>query len=151
MGSKSDTFEMQLLALIFLNTVLPGIGDITGLRGSTAVGNLYVRLHTSAAVVDDYNVGIECAYTGYVPFGIAIPRNSTNWNVWQQNCHNKIPFTFGMCTAGSEIIRYFSIWRTNTFLAQNQRLFWGQLSEDYPVSAGIQPQFGIGGIYVNED
>jgi hypothetical protein len=151
MGSKSDTFENQFLQLIFLNTGIAGIGDTTGLRGSTVVGNLYVRLHTSASVVDDYNLGTECAYTGYVQYGIPIPRNSTYWNVSQNNCNNKIPFTFGMCTAGNEIIRYFSIWRTNINNTESQRIFWGQLSEDYPVSPNIQPQFGIGGIYVNEE
>lgn len=40
--SKSNTFETELLTLLFNNTNIANIGDATGLRGSTTAGNFYV-------------------------------------------------------------------------------------------------------------
>lgn len=45
--SKGNTFENDLLLLIFNNTDAALIGDATGLRGSSTAGSLYVALHTA--------------------------------------------------------------------------------------------------------
>ncbi len=40
--SKSNTFENELLLLIFNNDTLALVGDATGIVGSGADGNLYI-------------------------------------------------------------------------------------------------------------
>ena len=74
-GSKTDTFENQFLLLMFNNTTIANVGDGTGIEGSTVPGSFYVRLYTSAIAVDDSTLGTECAYTGYVQYGIAVARS----------------------------------------------------------------------------
>ena len=44
--SKGDTFENDLLLLIFNNTDIALIGDAAGLQNSAVAGSLYVSLHT---------------------------------------------------------------------------------------------------------
>jgi hypothetical protein len=149
--SKSNSFETQLLQHLFNNTSIANVGDATGLPAAAAPGNLYVRLYTSAVVVDDATIGTECAYTGYVARGVAVPRTAGGWTVAGNNASNTAAVTFGACSAGSETVRYFAIWKDNTTTADAQRLYWGQLTSDLAVSAGITPEFAIGALDVNED
>mgnify|MGYP001150074528 CR=1 FL=1 len=78
-------------------------------------------------------------------------RSAVGWVVTGSNCSNAAAFTFGACTAGSENIRYFGIWNNNTDVVDTNRLFWGQLTADLAVSAGITPEVSIGSISVNEN
>jgi hypothetical protein len=43
----SDTFENDLMLLVFNNTNCADVGDATGLRGSSTAGSLYIALHTA--------------------------------------------------------------------------------------------------------
>lgn len=151
MGSKSNSFENQLLLHIFNNSAIAKVGDATGLPAAATAGNLYVRLYTSAVVVDDATIGTECAYTGYVARGVAVPRSGAGWTVSNNNASNAAAITFGACSAGTETVRYFAIWKDNTSTSDAERLYWGQLNADLAVSAGITPEFAIGELDVNED
>ncbi|HEX4843183.1 MAG TPA: hypothetical protein VFV57_05890 [Limnobacter sp.] len=77
--SKSNTFETELLQLIFQNTGIANIGDATGLRGSTAAGLLYIALHTADPGEAGTATTSEISYTGYARQGLA--RNSANFPV----------------------------------------------------------------------
>lgn len=44
--SKSNTFENDLLQLIFNNVDIADIGDAGGLQNSATAGSLYIALHT---------------------------------------------------------------------------------------------------------
>jgi hypothetical protein len=149
--SKSDAFENQLLLHLFNNSAMANFGDATGLPAAAAAGSLYVRLYTDAIVVDDSTIGTECAYTGYVAFGVAVARSGGGWTVASNNASNTAAITFGACTAGSENIRYFAIWKTNVDTTAANRVYWGQLTSDLAVSSGITPEFAIGALDVNED
>lgn len=149
--SKSDSFENQLLLHLFNNSAIANVGDATGLPAAATAGNFYVRLYTSAIVVSDSVIGTECAYTGYVALGVAVPRSAGGWTVAGNNASNTAAITFGACTGGTETVRYFAIWKDNTTTADAQRLYWGQLTSDLAVSTGITPEFAIGALDVNED
>ncbi len=149
--SKSDAFENQLLLHIFNNSAIANVGDATGLPIAGTVGSLYVRLYTDAVVVDDSTIGTECAYTGYVQYGIAVARAGGGWTIATNNASNTAAITFGACSAGSENVRYFAIWKTNVDVTAANRLYWGQLTADLSVSSGITPEFAIGALDVNED
>ena len=149
--SKSNSFENDFQKHIFQNAAIADIGNAAGLPAAGAAGNLYVRLYTSAVAVDDATIGTECVYTGYVAKGVAVPRTSGGWTVSANSVSNAAAITFGACTAGSETIRYFAIWKNNTSSADAERLYWGQLTADLAVSSGITPDFAIGALVINED
>ena len=149
--SKSNSFETDLLELLFNNTAIADVGNVAGLPAAGAVGSFWVRLYTDAVVVDDATIGTEAAYTGYVAFGIAVARTSGGWTIAGNNCSNTAAITFGACTAGTETIRYFAIWKDGATATDAFRLYWGQLTSDLAVSNGITPEFAIGALDVNED
>lgn len=151
MGSKTNEFENQFLLLLFNNTTIANIGDGTGIEGSATPGSFYVRLYTSAVVVDDATIGTESAYTGYIQYGVAVARSGAGWTVAANNASNTAAVTFGACTAGTETLRYFAIWKTNVDGTAANRIMWAQLDSDLAVSSGITPEFAIGDIDVNED
>ena len=149
--SKSNSFENDFQKHIFQNAAIADIGNAAGLPAAGAAGNLYVRLYTSAVAVDDSTIGTECAYTGYVAKGVAVPRTSGGWTVSANSVSNAAAIPFAACTGGSETIRYFAIWKDNTNTTDAYRLYWGQLTADLAVSSGITPDFAIGALVINED
>ena len=151
MGSKSNSLENKLLLHLLQNAAIAGIGDTNGVLGSATAGNVYVRLCTSATTCDDATVGTEADYTGYVQYGVAVPRSSAGWTVSGNGASNTAAITFGACTAGTNTIRYVELWMDNTNTTEPYRLWWGQLTADLAVSAGITPQFAIGELDVTED
>lgn len=151
MGSKTDLFEEQILDHIFLNSAIADIGNGAGLPAAGAAGSLYVRLYTSAIVVDDSTLGTEAAYTGYTQFGVAVPRTGGGWVRATNNMSNVAAITFDPCTGGSENIRFVAVWKTNTDETLADRIFWTQLDSDLAVSDGITPEIPIGDLDINED
>ena len=149
--SKSNSFETAFLQHIFNNSAITNVGDAGGLLASSTAGNLYVRLYTNAVAVDDATIGTECAYTGYVARGVAVARSAGGWTVSGNNASNTAVITFGACTAGSETISYFAIWKDNTNTTDAYRLFHGALTTPLAVSNGITPEIAIGALDINED
>lgn len=149
--SKSDAFENQLLLHLFNNSAIANVGDGAGLPAAAAPGSLYIRLYTTTPIVDDAEIGTECAYTGYVPFGVGVARSGAGWTVSGNNASNAAAITFGACTVGTETVRYFAVWKTNLDETPANRIYWGQLTSDLAVSPGITPEFAIGALDVNED
>lgn len=148
--SKTASFETDFLELVFNNTNIANIGDATGLTCATA-GVFYVRLYTDAIAVTDSVIGTECAYTGYIQYGISVARTSGGWTITTNNCSNTAAITFGACTGGTETVRYFAIWKDGADVTDAYRLFHGQLTSDLAVSNGITPEFAIGDLDINED
>lgn len=146
--SATNSFETALLQHIFQNANIANIGDSTGLRGSTTAGSLFVRLCTSATAPSETTAGTEASYTGYVAGGVGVVRSGSGWVVSGNNASNAAAITFGTCTGGTNTIRYFEIWTSNS---GGDRLFYGQLNTDLAVSAGITPEFAIGDLDVNVD
>ena len=62
--SKSNTFENELLLLLFNNTDIANIGDASGLQNSATAGSLYVALHTADPGESGTATTSEAAYTG---------------------------------------------------------------------------------------
>src|SRR6185503_5285151 len=77
--SKSNTFENDLLKLIFQNTAIANIGDAGGLLASAAAGSLYLSLHTADPGEAGTAVTSECAYSGYAR--VAIARSGSGFTV----------------------------------------------------------------------
>lgn len=139
--SATNSFETALLQHIFQNANIANIGDATGLRGSTAAGNIFVALFTAAPT--ETGGGTEASYTGYARVSVA--RTSGAWTVSGDSVSNAALITFGQCTAGTNTITSFAIM---TASSGGDMLFYGNLSQNLAVSTGIIPEFGIGSLSV---
>lgn len=144
-GSKTNTFETDILELIFNNTALANIGSTSGLQPSPTAGNFYIALFT-ADPGETGATGNEATYTGYARKAVA--RSTSGWTVSGNNCSNTAAITFDPCTGGSNTITDFAIM---TALTSGDMLYYGSLTASLAVSNGITPEFAIGALDVNED
>jgi len=146
MGSKSNTFENLELLHIFQNADIANIGDAAGLQNSATEGSLYVALCTSATVADDATAGTAADYGSYAR--VAVARSVSGWTVTANQASNAAAIVFPTAASGTNTIRYFEIY---TAASGGTRLYWGQLTSDLAVSAGVAPQFAIGALTITED
>lgn len=144
--SKGNTFENELLALIFNNSNIANIGDATGLRGSSIAGSLYVSLHTADPGEGGNQTTNEATYTGYARKAVA---RGAAWTVSGNAVENASAITFDACTAGSNTITHFAVGTDSS--GSGKILYKGALSASLAVSAGITPEFAAGALDITED
>lgn len=147
MGSATNTFETDLLELIFNNTDIANLGDAAGVQGSTAAGSLYICLFSSDPT-DSGTVTGEGGYTGYAR--VAVARTASGWTVSSNTADNTAAITFAECTAGSATMTHFGIALAGT-ASVTDLIFHGQLDSSLAVSTGIIPEFTIGSLDVTLD
>lgn len=145
--SKSNTFENDILKLIFNNVDIADIGDAGGLQNSASAGSLYVALHTADPGEAGNATTNEAAYTSYAR--VAVTRDGAGWTVSGNSATNFALIQFPECTGGSETITHVSI--TTAVSGASKILYSGALSASRSVSSGIQPQFAAGALTVTED
>ena len=145
--SKSNTFENDLLQLIFNNVDIADIGDAAGLQNSAIAGSLYVALHTGDPGEGGTAATSEAAYGSYAR--VAVARSGAGWTVSGNQVSNTALIQFPECTSGSETISYVSI--TTASSGASKILYSGALSASRAISSGIQPQFAASALTVTED
>lgn len=145
--SKGNTFENELLLLIFNNDALPLIGDASGLQPSASDGSLYVSLHTGDPGEGGNQTTSEAAYTSYAR--VAVARTTGGWTVSGNAVSNAALVQFPQCTGGSETLTHFAVGTASS--STGKVLYKGALSSSLAVSSGIQPQFAIGDLDITED
>ena len=145
--SKGNTFENELLLLIFNNTAIALIGDASGLQPSATAGSLYVSLHTGDPGEAGTQTTSECAYTSYAR--VAVARTAGGWTVTGNAVTNAALVQFPQCTGSSEMATYFAIGTASS--GTGKVLYRGALSASLAISSGIQPQFGAGDLDGTED
>lgn len=145
--SKSNTFENDLLQLLFNNVDIADIGDAAGLQNSATAGSFYLALHTADPGEAGNASTNECAYTSYAR--VAIARTVGGWTVSGNTVSNTALAQFPECTGGSETITHVSI--TVASSGASKILYSGALTASRSVSSGIQPQFAATALTVTED
>ena len=145
--SKGNTFENDLLLLVFNNTAAALIGDASGLQPSATAGSLYVSLHTSDPGEAGNQTTNECAYTSYAR--VAVARSGAGWTVSGNAVTNAALVQFPQCTGSSETATHFAIGTASS--GAGKVLYKGALSASLAISSGIQPQFGAGDLDGTED
>lgn len=145
--SKGNTFENDLLQLIFNNVDIADVGDAGGLQNSATAGSLYVALHTADPGEAGTAATSEAAYGSYARVSVA--RTSGGWTVSGNSATNTALVQFPECTSGSETISYVSI--TTASSGTSKILYSGALSASRSISSGIQPQFAANALTVTED
>lgn len=105
--SKTNTFENDLLLLVFNNTDIALIGDAAGLQNSAAAGSLYISLHTADPGEAGSQTTNETAYTNYVRVGVA--RSGSGWTVSGNQVSNAAAIAFAACGVTGATITHFGI------------------------------------------
>lgn len=93
--SKSNTFETQLLQLIFNGTAIPNLAQ----NGVSPLTQLFVALHTADPGEAGTQTTSEVSYTGYARVGVA--RTAGGWVVTGNSVSPAANIEFGEMTAGT--------------------------------------------------
>lgn len=153
--SKGNTWESDLLKLVFQNVNAALIGDATGLRGSTTDGYLYLSLHTSDPTEGGNQTSGETAYSGYARIPVA--RNVGSWTVTlvdlgPSTVANAAQVTFPQCTDNVGAPHVLGWVGVGTALSGSGKLlYYGALGSTLAVSQNITPSFAAGQLVVSED
>lgn len=94
--SKSNTFEEDLLKLIFNGTPIANLADNAG---SAPAANLFLALHTSDPGESGVQSTSEVNYTGYARVPVA--RTAAGWVVTGNSVSPAAAIEFGEMTAGT--------------------------------------------------
>jgi hypothetical protein len=134
--SKTNDLENQFLLLLFNNTDLGGVGDGTGLRGSSAAGSLFVSLHSSDPGEAGNQTTNEISYTGYAR--VAVARSGAGWTVTANSVSPAANIDFGPCTAGTATATHFGIGTATS--GTGKLLYKGAVSPSISISTGVTPR-----------
>jgi hypothetical protein len=142
--SKGNTFENDILALIFNGTAIANVADNAA---SSPLTNLFVSLHTADPGEAGNQTTNEAAYTSYARVSVA--RSGAGWTVSGGGISNAALIQFPQCTGGSATVTHFAIGTATS--GTGKLLYKGALSSSLAISSGIQPQFGAGSLTGTED
>lgn len=131
--SKGDTFENDLLKLIFNATAIANIADNAA---SSPLTNLFVALHTA----DPGEAGVqntsECTYTSYARVSVA--RTSGGWTVTGSSVSPVATISFPACTGGTNTATFWSVGVASS--GATKLLYSGAVSPSISISSGVTPQ-----------
>lgn len=137
--SATNTFENDILLLLFNNTTIAGVGDTTGIVGSSSAGNLWVSLHTGSPGEAGNQSSSECTYTGYGRVSVA--RSGAGWTVTGNSVSPAATISFGAETSNgsvSETATYMGVGSTSA--GTGKLMFFGTITPNISISAGVTPQ-----------
>lgn len=142
--SKGNTFENDLMKLIFQATAIANIADNAG---ASPLTNLYVSLHTADPGEAGDQETNEATYTDYAR--VAVARSGAGWTVTNNQAENAAEIAFPEAGGGSESITHFGV---GTLASGTGKLLYkGALDTPLAVSVGITPRFAAGALVVTED
>lgn len=130
--SASDVFENDLLKLLFTSTAIAAVADNAGSAPNT---NLYFALHTADPGEAGTQNTSECNYTGYAR--VAVPRDSTGFQVTGSSVSPKNNVNFPIATGGSNTASYFSIGTAAS--GAGKILVSGTVTPAIVITSGVTP------------
>lgn len=131
--SKGNTFENDLVKLIFNGTA---IGNIADNAGTSPLTSLHVSLHTADPGEAGDQTTNEVAYTGYAR--VAVARNSGGFTVSGNSVSPAANIDFGQCTAGTATATDFAIGTASS--GAGKVLYKGTISPSIAISNGVIPR-----------
>lgn len=131
--SKGNTFENDVLKLIFNATA---IGNIADNAGSSPLTNLYVSLHTADPGEAGDQTTNEATYTSYAR--VAVARTSGGWTVTNNSVSPAATISFPAATGGTNTITHFAIGTASS--GAGKLLYSGTVTPNISVSSGVTPQ-----------
>lgn len=132
--SKGNTFENDLLKLIFNATAIANIADNAATGPLT---NLYVSLHTADPGEAGDQTTSETAYTGYAR--IAVARTTGGFAVTANSVSPVANIDFGECTAlPGAAITHFGMGTAAS--GAGKLLYKGTVTPNVTMSTGVIPR-----------
>lgn len=131
--SKGDTFENDLVKLIFNATAIANIADNAA---TSPLTNLYVGLHTADPGEAGTQATSEATYTSYAR--VAVARTSGGWTVTANSVSPAATISFPACTGGTNTITFFSIGVASS--GATKLLYSGAVTPSMSVTTGVTPQ-----------
>lgn len=135
--SKGNTFENDLLGLIFNADAIANLADNAG---TSPLTNLYVALHTADPGEAGNQTTNEATYTSYAR--VAVARTSGGWTITANSVSPNANIDFPAATGGSETITHVSIGTDST--GTGKILYYGAITPNIAVSTGVTPRIGTG-------
>lgn len=129
--SKGNTFENNILALIFNATA---IADLAEDDSTSPATTLTVALHTGDPGEAGDQTTSEAAYTSYARQTVA--RTSGGWTVTANSVSPVADIDFPEATGGTETITHFSVGTG----VSNKLLYSGTVAPNISVSTGVIPR-----------
>jgi hypothetical protein len=152
--SKSNTWETDLLKLVFQNVDAALIGDATGLRGSSTAGVLYLSLHTADPSEAGSQTTSEATYTNYTRISVA--RGVGTWTVTPVDggpsfVSNAAQVIFPQAATASptNVITHVGVGTASS--GTGKLLYSGALASSLTVSQNITPSFAAGQLVITEE
>lgn len=131
--SKGNTFENDLLKLIFNATAIANIADNAA---TSPLTNLYVSLHTADPGEAGDQTTSETTYTSYAR--VAVARTSGGWTVTTNSVSPVAAITFPAGTGGSGTVTHFAI---GTLVSGAGKLLYsGTVTPNIVTGNGVTPQ-----------
>lgn len=135
--SKSNTFENDLLGLIFNGTAIANLADDAG---TSPLTELYVSLHTADPGEAGNQTTSECAYTSYAR--VAVARTAGGWTVTANSVSPAANIDFPAATGGTETATHVAIGTNET--GTGKILYSGAITPNISISTGVTPRIGTG-------
>jgi len=131
--SKGNTFENDLLKLIFHGTAIANIADNAA---SSPLTSLYVSAHTADPGEGGDQTTSECAYTSYARIGVA--RNSGGWTITGNSVSPASELSWPAATGGSEIVTHWGVGSASS--GTGKLLYSGTVTPNITVVSGVTPK-----------
>jgi len=131
--SKGNTFENDLLKLIFNGTPISALADNAA---SGPLTNLHVSLHTADPGEGGDQTTSEASYTGYAR--VAVARSTSGWVVTNNSVSPAAIISFPPCTGGTSTVTHFAVGTAAS--GAGKVLYKGAVSPTVSVASGVTPQ-----------
>lgn len=141
--SKGNSFENDLLKLIFNATAIANIADNAA---SSPLASLYVSLHTGDPGEAGNQTTNECAYTSYAR--VAVDRDTGGWTVTNNSVSPAADITFPMATGGTETATHVGVGTASS--GTGKLLYKGAVTPNIAISNGVTPILTTGSV-ITED
>lgn len=131
--SKGNTFENDLLKLIFQGV---GIANIADDAATDPITDIYVSLHTSNPDESGSQTTGEISYTGYSR--VAVARSALGWTVTNNSVSPAAAIEFGQMTDGAGgTVTHWAVGTAGS--GAGKILYSGAVSPNIVVSNGVTP------------
>lgn len=131
--SKGNTFENDLLKLIFNATAIANMADNAA---SSPLTNLYVSLHTADPGEAGDQTTSEATYTSYAR--VAVARTSGGWTVTANSVSPAASIDFPAATGGTNTITHWAVGTASS--GAGKLLYSGTVTPNIAVSSGVTPK-----------
>lgn len=135
--SKGNTFENDLVKLIFNATAIANLADNAA---SSPLTNLYLSLHTADPGEAGDQTTNETSYGGYAR--LAVARTSGGFTITNNEAALTANADFPEATSGTATITHFAVGTASS--GAGKILYKGPVTPNIAVSTGVTPRLTTG-------